>query len=112
MSIKCDVLVVGAGASGSIAALSLAKKGFDVVIAEKCSKVGLHTKDKIDITEETGLKEISKELKLPVKERTNKTKWFSLNHSFLLESKIYDLYLLKINHDSSFRTSRQCPYWG
>jgi len=105
MSINCDVLVVGAGASGSITALSLTKKGFNVVVTEKCSKVGLHTKEKIDITEETGLKEILKELKLPVKERTNKTKWFSPNYSFLLESKIHDLYFKRGSSPDCFEAS-------
>jgi len=89
---KCDVLVVGAGASGSVAALSLSKKGFDVVVVEKCKKVGDHTQNKIDITEDVGLKKIIKELKLPIKDKTNKTRWFSPNYSFSLKSKIYDLY--------------------
>lgn len=93
MTISCDVLVVGAGASGSVATLYLSKKGFDVTVIEKQPEIGGHSKEKIDITEDFGLSPIIKELKLPVKDKTNKTRWFSHNNSFKHESKIYDLYL-------------------
>jgi digeranylgeranylglycerophospholipid reductase len=93
MAIPCDVLVVGAGASGSVATLYLSKKGFDVTVIEKQPAIGVHSKEKIDITEDFGLSPIIEELKLSVKEKTNKTRWFSHNNSFKLESKIYDFYL-------------------
>lgn len=102
MEVKCDVLVVGAGPAGSVSALSLSKKGFDVTVIEKQREIGAHTQDKIDITEDVGLSPIIKELKLPVKERTNKTRWFSPNNSFRLESKIYDLYLKRGPSPDSF----------
>jgi len=102
MTIECNVLVVGAGPAGSVAALSLSKKGFDVVVIEKQPEIGAHTQEKIDITEDIGLSPIIKELKLPVKERTNKTRWFSSNNSFRLESKSYDLYLKRGPSPDSF----------
>ena len=102
MAIECDVLVVGAGCSGSVAALSLSKKGFDVTVIEKQPKIGAHTQEKIDITEDIGLSPILNELKLSAKERTNKTRWFSPNNSFGLESKIYDLYLKRGPSEDSF----------
>jgi len=102
MAIECDVLVVGAGASGSVCALKLAKEGFNVTVIEKQPEIGSHTREKIDVTEDVGLSAIIKELKLPVKERTNKTRWFSPNNSFRLESKIYDLYLKRGPSQDSF----------
>ena len=38
---KYDVLVIGAGPAGSIAARSLAKKGYDVLLCEKRPEVGV-----------------------------------------------------------------------
>lgn len=102
MSISCDVLVVGVGASGSVTALHLSKKGFDVTVIEKQPEIGAHSKAKIDITEDFGLSPIIKELKLPVKDKTNKTRWFSHANSFKLESKIYDLYLKRGPSQDSF----------
>lgn len=99
---KCDVLVVGAGCSGSVCTLKLAKEGFDVVVAEKESCFGGHTNPKIDITEDKGLNEIINELKLPVLFKTNKSKWFSRNYSFTWKSKVYDLYLKRGPTEDSF----------
>lgn len=92
MTLKCDILVVGAGCSGSVCALKLAREGLEVVVAEKESCVGGHTKPKIDITEDSDLENIIKELDLPVLLKTNKSKWFSRNQSFLWESEVSDLY--------------------
>jgi len=89
---KCDVLVVGAGASGSVAALTLADTNLNVVVIEREKEIGSHHGERIDITEDVGLKHIVQELNLPIEEKTNKSKWFSPNHKIILQSKIHDLY--------------------
>jgi len=90
--IECDVLVVGAGAAGAVCSLKLALEEFKVLIIEKEARFGGHTKPKIDVTEDKGVDEIMKELNLPILMKTNKSKWFSRNHSFDLESEVSDLY--------------------
>ena len=105
MVIKCDVLVVGAGVSGSVCALKLAKEGFNIVVVEKESCVGCHTKPKIDITEDKDLDKIINELNLPILLKTNKSKWFSRNNSFIWESKVSDLYFKRGPSTDSFEVS-------
>ena len=92
MIVKCDVLVVGAGCAGSVAALKLGKEGFNVVLIERESKVGGHTEPKFDISEDSGLGGILGELNLPYSEKTGRSSWFSRDYSFTLESKVSDLY--------------------
>ena len=53
MNYACDVLVIGAGAAGSVAALNLALKGHSVLVVEKLSRLGGHNQAKID-TKGTG----------------------------------------------------------
>jgi NADPH-dependent 2,4-dienoyl-CoA reductase/sulfur reductase-like enzyme len=43
MEIKCDVLVVGAGPAGSVAALYISKHGLNTVLIERNNKIGAHT---------------------------------------------------------------------
>ncbi|MEA3255840.1 MAG: NAD(P)/FAD-dependent oxidoreductase [Candidatus Altiarchaeota archaeon] len=99
---ECDILVVGAGASGSVAALALSQKNLDIVVIEKQSEIGRHTCNRIDITESVGLIKILNEFNLPIKGRTNKIKWFSPNYSVLLKSDIYDLYFKRGPSSDSF----------
>lgn len=99
---KCDVLVVGAGASGSVSALELANKNIDVVVIEKGDTSGSNIGERIDITEDMGIKKIIEKLNLPVKERTNKTKWFSPNHEISLKSNVNDLFFKRGLCEDSF----------
>lgn len=90
---ECDVLVVGAGCSGSVVALKLAKEGFNVIVVEKEDRIGSHTKPKFDFSEDTGLNEIFEELGLPFSEKTFGTsRWFSRDYFFELKSRVNDLY--------------------
>ena len=100
--IKCDVLVVGAGVSGCISALNLTKQKINTIVLEKEKEVGLHTKNKIDITEDCRIMPIINELNIPIIQRINTSKWFSRNYSFDLESKIYDLYFKRGTSKDSF----------
>ncbi|MFH0955475.1 MAG: NAD(P)/FAD-dependent oxidoreductase [Candidatus Micrarchaeota archaeon] len=90
---KCDVLVIGAGLSGLVSSLKLRQEGLNVVLIEKNKKVGIHNQTKIDITESTGVESILEELKLPVLDHSNFSKWFSPHNDFLFESKVHDLFL-------------------
>ena len=102
---KCDVAIVGAGISGPLSALKLAKKGYKVVVIEDREKVGTFTDTKIDITEDRGIKKIIKELDLPVILKTNKSKWFSPNYSFDLESEVYDIYFKRGPTEDSYEVN-------
>jgi flavin-dependent dehydrogenase len=95
--LKCDVLVVGAGASGSTASLLLSKAGFDVITIDKASRIGGFTNPKIDITESelpdgSKLDPILKELGIKPLKRFNESVWHSRNESFTLKSNVYDFY--------------------
>jgi flavin-dependent dehydrogenase len=95
--LKCDVLVVGAGASGSTASLLLSKAGFDVITVDKASRIGGFTNPKIDITESelpdgSKLGPILKELQIKPLKRFNESVWHSRNESFTLKSDVYDFY--------------------
>ena len=48
MIIECDVLVVGAGPAGSVAALYSSKQGLNTVLIERNNRVGAHTNTRID----------------------------------------------------------------
>jgi len=99
---ECDVLIVGAGASGSVSALSLSQKNINVVVIEKGKEVGSDIRKRIDITEDFGIKEIIEELNLPLKEKTNETKWYSPTHEIFLKSDINDLFIKRGSFEDSF----------
>jgi flavin-dependent dehydrogenase len=99
---KCDVLVVGAGIAGSVAALKALNHGLKVIIIEKEESIAATIDTKLDLTEQIGIEKIIKELNLPIHDTSNKTKWFSPNHVFNFESQIYDLYVKRGRDDDSF----------
>jgi len=95
--LKCDVLVVGAGASGSTASLMLSKMGYNVIAIDKASRIGGFTNPKIDITESelpdgSKLDPILKELQIKPLKIFNESVWHSRNESFTLKSDVYDFY--------------------
>jgi len=106
MAIECDVLVVGAGVAGSVAALSCSKNGLNTVLVEKNSKVGAVTKTKIDSSTDIGLTKIIKELKLETKNFVRKSKWHAPSGNFfLLNSKIGEYYFKRGAEKDSFECS-------
>jgi len=64
LTLECDVLVVGAGPAGTVAALRCAKQGLDTVLLEKNSRVGGHTKTKLDASADSELSKIMDEMGL------------------------------------------------
>jgi len=91
MTIKCDVLVVGAGPAGLTAALLLSKKGFSASVLEKSKTVG-PSGTKYDITEGAKIREILDEVDIKPNKISNISEWFSPNHNFILDSNIEDFY--------------------
>lgn len=39
---KCDILIIGAGPSGSVVAYKLLKNGFNIIVLEKVDFIGLY----------------------------------------------------------------------
>ncbi|MFH0818080.1 MAG: FAD-dependent oxidoreductase, partial [Candidatus Micrarchaeota archaeon] len=101
---KCDVLVVGAGASGSVAALKAAKEGLKTIVIEKKKKPG-DAQTRIDITRDSGITEIVQELKLEIGDHSNMSRWFSPKDSFILNSKIGDYFVKRGQAEDSFEVS-------
>ena len=101
---KTDVAIVGCGIAGGICALKLLKEGYNVRVIDKVHKIGSHNQKKIDITENTSLLPIIKDLKLDFLDKSSRSKWFSPNNSFLFESKIYDLFVKRGSEKDSFDT--------
>ena len=99
---NCDVLIIGAGPSGAVAALVLSKAGVNTTVIEREKNPGMRTRTKIDITEESGIREIFDELELPFLAKSSSSKWFSKNESFDLNSKIQDYYLKRGPENDSF----------
>ncbi len=52
---ECDVLVVGAGPAGSVAALYCSKQGLNTALIERANKIGAHTNTRIDSSTDFGL---------------------------------------------------------
>ena len=94
---NCDVLIAGAGASGSTASLMLSKSGYNVITVEKSVNIGGSTDHKIDVTESelpdgSNLEQILKELQIEPYEKFNVSRWYSRNESFTLKPNVYDYY--------------------
>ncbi|MCX6776281.1 MAG: NAD(P)/FAD-dependent oxidoreductase [Candidatus Micrarchaeota archaeon] len=94
-------MIIGAGVSGLVAAQKAAKDGLDTILIEKRSSVGFPYR-KIDITEDVGINDIVSELKLRIFDKSKKSKWLSANGSFLLNSKIVDLFIKRSKDEDSF----------
>lgn len=104
--IECDVLVVGAGAAGSVAALYCSKHHLDTVLIEKNTKVGAHTKTRIDASPDFELTDIINELALKTEGVAYTSRWYSpLGRSFTLNSKIGEYYFKRGPEPDSFECS-------
>lgn len=99
---KCDILIIGSGASGSVAAITAIKLGLKTIIIEKGKNIGHNIDTKLDLTESIGIEHIIKELSLPINEKSNKSKWFSPNYNLNYNSDIYDLYIKRGADRDSF----------
>ncbi len=101
---KIDVLIIGAGVSGSVAALKAAKEGLRTVIVEKKKKPG-DPQTRVDITRDSGITEIVQELKLEIGDHSRVSRWFSPKDSFILTSKIGDYFVKRGQEEDSFEVS-------
>lgn len=100
---KCDVLVVGAGPAGSVAALYCSKQGLNTALIERANKIGAHTNTRIDSSTDFGLTEIIKEMELKTENLVYKSKWHSPSgSSFTLDSKIGEYYFKRGPDSDSF----------
>jgi digeranylgeranylglycerophospholipid reductase len=90
-----DVIIIGAGVSGSVAARVLSEK-FKVLIIEKADKIGGSTSEKVDVVEVYGLKKYVENLDITPLCITHKSKWHSPSGEvFELELKEEDSYFFK-----------------
>ena len=102
MSIKCDVLIVGAGIAGSTCASVLNKLGInDFILLERSKEIGLSHSQKIDFAEDKGLKKLLNKYNLPVLKETNVSRWFAPNYEmFEFKSKINDIWFKRGDKNS------------
>jgi flavin-dependent dehydrogenase len=100
----CDVLIVGAGVSGSVVALKAAREGLKTIVVEKKKQPG-EANAKLDITRDAGIAEIVSELSLDIGDRSNVSRWFSPNDSFTLKSRIGDYFVKRGNAPDCFEVS-------
>lgn len=106
MVIECDVLVVGAGSAGSIAALYSSKQGLKTFLVERNHKIGAHINTRIDSSLDFGLTKIIKELNLKTENLVYKSKWHSPSgRSFTLHSTIGEYYFKRGPDPDSFESS-------
>ncbi len=94
---KCDILIIGAGVSGSTSSLMLSKMGYKVITIDKEKNICDFTDEKIDITEselpdKSTIDPILKELKIKPFKKFNISTWRSRNEKFILDSDVYDYY--------------------
>jgi flavin-dependent dehydrogenase len=104
--LRCDLLVIGAGISGTAAALSALRHGAgEVWIVEKGERPGQGTSPKIDFAENIGLEETLEELELPIRYRSNRSRWYSpSNRCFEMDSRFEDLWVKRGPEEDSFET--------
>lgn len=103
---KCDVLVVGAGPAGSVAALYSSKQGLKTVLIERNNKIGAHTPTRIDSSPDFSLTEIINELGLKTANLVYKSKWHSPSgNTFTLHSKTGEYYFKRGPSPDSFESS-------
>ena len=103
---ECDVLVVGAGPAGSVAALYSSKHGLNTVLIERNNKIGAHTDTRIDSSPDFGLTEIINEIGLKTENLVYNSKWHSPSgRSFILHSKIGEYYFKRGSAPDSFESS-------
>lgn len=104
--IECDILVVGAGPAGSVAALYCSKQGLNTVLIERNDKIGAHTTTRIDSSSDFGLTEIITEMGLKTENLVYNSKWHSPSgSSFTLHSKIGEYYFKRGPDSDSFECS-------
>ena len=103
---KCDVLVVGAGPAGSVAALYCSKQGLNTVLIERNNKIGAHTNARVDSSPDFGLTELITEMGLKTENLVYNSKWHSPSgRSFTLHSKIGEYYFKRGPDPDSFECS-------
>jgi flavin-dependent dehydrogenase len=100
MSIKCDILIIGAGPAGLSAALILSNEGFSTIILEK-NKKSQPNNSKYDITEGTQIHKILDELDVKPKKISSISEWNSPNYRYILDSKIEDFYFKRGSEEDS-----------
>jgi digeranylgeranylglycerophospholipid reductase len=106
MVIECDVLVVGAGPAGSVAALYSSKHGLNTVLIERNNKIGAHANTRIDSSLDFGLTKIIKEMNLKTENLVYKSKWHSPSgRSFTLHSTTGEYYFKRGPDPDSFECS-------
>jgi flavin-dependent dehydrogenase len=106
MGIECDVLIVGAGPAGAVAALYCSKHGLDTILIDKNNNVGAHIMTRVDSSTDLGLTAIINELKLKTENLVYNSKWHSaFGNSFTLHSDIGEYYFKRGPDSNSFECS-------
>jgi digeranylgeranylglycerophospholipid reductase len=104
--IYCDILIVGAGPAGSVAALYCSKQGLDTVLIEKNNEIGAHASTRIDASPDFGLSDIITELGLKTENLVYNSRWHAPSGgSFTLRSKIGEYYFKRGPDPDSFECS-------
>jgi len=105
-AIECDVLVVGAGPAGAVAALSCSRHGLKTVLIEKNTGIGQTTGTRIDASPDVGLTKIVKELELKTENLVFTSTWYSpAGSSFTLHSNVGEYYFKRGPDRDSFECS-------
>ena len=101
MSIKCDILVIGAGIAGSTCSYILDSLGYNVILIEQQEKLSLSHSQKIDFAEDKNLSKYITKYKLPLTKQSNISRWYSPNNElFELKSSINDVWCKRGDIDS------------
>ena len=93
MSIKCDVLVIGAGIAGATCSHILDSLGCNVTLIEQKDKLSYSHSQKIDFAEDKNLSTYITKYNLPLTKKTNVSRWYSPdNELFEFKSSINDIW--------------------